>query len=123
MAQISRIQPKQGGASELLTIGGGIAGGILGAGNPAAIAGGAGLGNMAGGMVDPQKPPSTTIGGGDGSQASAMARRQMQASQDNLATLRQAEAVLPKLPEPLRQEYAPAIVQARLLEQNRRGMA
>jgi hypothetical protein len=52
-----------------------------------------------------------------------MMRRQQQLSQDNLATLKQAEAALPQLPESLRQQYAPAIVQARSMEMAKRGMA
>jgi hypothetical protein len=51
-----------------------------------------------------------------------MARKQQQMGQDNLAVLKQAEAHLPTLPEDLRQQYGPPIIQARMAEQQRRGM-
>lgn len=118
MAQVIRPQPQQGDLNQLLSVGGAIAGGVVG-GLPGAAAG-AGIGQMAGGLLNPAQGPAPSAGGGD-SEAAAMARRQQQQSQDNLATLKQAEATLPSLPESLRQQYAPAIVQARMLEQQRMG--
>jgi len=117
MAQINRVAPRDSGISQLLTIGGAVGGAF--AGNPMA---GAGAGQMAAGFIDQPKAPTPMVGEG-GSEAAAMARKQQEMSTDNLATLKQAEATLPTLPENLRQQYAPAIVQARLLEQQKRGIS
>lgn len=114
MAQVIRPQTDSGNdLRNLLTIGGAVVGGVYG-GAPGAAAG-AGLGQMAGGMLAPQQSPQQNPQGG--SEAAAMARRQAQMSQDNLGALKQAEATLPSLPENLRQEYAPAIVKARMMAQ------
>lgn len=121
MAQVIKVQKPDSGTKDVLTIGGGVAGGIVGSGSPGAIGAGAGAGSTAGNFLDPTQPPAPTLSGGG--EASAMARRLQAASQDNLATLKQAEATLPQLPEALRQAYAPAIVQARMLEQQKRGGA
>jgi hypothetical protein len=119
MAQVIRPQNQNNDLSNLLTIGGA----VIGAGSgPGGAAAGAGLGQMAGGIMQPQQPPQQNPESGGG-QASAMARRQQQMSQDNLATLKQAEAALPSLPEGLRQQYSPAIIRARMMEQQNRGMA
>lgn len=127
MAQVLMPQ-KKNNDSELFQLAGGIAGGILGTGvgGPGAgTAAGAALGSQLGGTAGnlltqtPSQGQSPSIGG-EG-QAAAMARRQQQMSQDNLATLKQAEGQLPQLPEELRQQYAPAIVQARMMEEKKRG--
>lgn len=125
MAQVIRPQTKSD-LGEVLTLGGAIAGGVLGsAGGPAGAAGGAalggGLGGMASNMLEPPKPQESPLQGGG--ESAAMLRRQQQMSQDSLGTLKAAEAQLPNLPESLRQQYAPAIVQARMMEQQKRGLA
>jgi hypothetical protein len=113
---------------DLLTIGGGVVGGVLGAaaGGVGAVPGaaaGATVGQMAGGLVAPDQEQTQALPQSGAGEAAAMARKQQQMSQDNLATLKQAEAALPQLPEGLRQQYAPAIVQARMMEQQQRGLA
>ncbi len=125
MAQVIRPQPRDSGFKELLALGGGVAGGVIGgsAGGVGAVPGaaaGVGIGQTAGSILDPNKPQQENPQAGG--QASAMARRQAQMSQDNLATLKQAEASLPSLPEELRQQYAPAIIRARMMEQQARGI-
>lgn len=67
-----------------------------------------------------QDAAGAMIGGGE---ASAMARMAQQKSQDNLQVLKSAEAQLPRLSERLRQEYGPPIIQARMLEERKRGIA
>lgn len=117
MARINPVQKKDSGLSEILTIGGGIAGAIYG--GPAGAAAGAGIGQMAGGMIEPAEPPGPNISGGE--EASAMARRSARMGTDNLAALKQAEARLPELPEELRQRYSTPIIAARIKAE--RGMA
>lgn len=119
MAEVIRPNRQENSLNSLLTVGGGVIGAAYGGGLGAALTG-AGAGQMAGGLLNGQKSPQQNIP--LNSQASAMARRQQSMSQDNLATLKQAEATLPQLPESLRQQYAPAIVQARMLEQQKRGI-
>ena len=83
---------------------------------------GAGLGGVLQGAVssnDQQRQPGIPQ---QPSQAYAMSQRQQKLSQDNLATLQQAESQLPRLPEQLRQQYAPAVIQARMLEERQRGL-
>lgn len=111
------FQPAQkgGGLTKTLTIGGGIAGAFYG--NPLV---GASAGNMAGGLVESQKQPMQLGGSG---QLAAMARMQQQRSQDNLASLKQAESSLPQLPESLRQAYSEPIIKARMLAERERGIA
>ena len=121
MAQVIRPQPQNNnGLNEILPIAGAVVGGIYG--GPQGAVAGAGAGQMAGGILNPQKPGAPTADSG-GSEAAAMARKQAQMGQDNLEVLKQAEAHLPSLPEDMRQQYAPAIIQARMLEQQKRGMA
>ncbi len=141
MAQIIVPQKqKSSNSSSMLpavgALGGALIGGLLtgGAGAPAGAAlGGAALGSSLGGaagtigsnFVGSNSNPS---GGGaipnnvGQSQLSAMSRRQQAQSQDSLAALTEAEAALPHLPEPLRQEYAAPIIQARMMEQRNRGI-
>lgn len=120
MAQVIRPQvPDDNLLKNVLTIGGGIAGAVYG--GPGGAVAGAGAGQLAGGILSPQKPPQENPQSGGG-EAAAMTRKQQQMSQDTLGTLKQAEASLPTLPENLRQQYAPAIIQARMLEEQKRGM-
>lgn len=119
MAQVNRPQVQNNDLSNLLTIGGAAIGGI--AGGPQGALTGAGAGQMAAGVLAPPQAQAPMADNG-GSQAAAMARRQQQMSQDNLATLKQAEANLPHLPEDLRQQYGPSIIRARMMEEQKRGM-
>ena len=133
MAQINmpqRKNPNNEAAKYLPLVGAGIgalAGGVgaaPGAALGASLSGastGAGLGGIAQGAVA-SNSPQRSQGIPQPNQASAMAQRQQKLSQDNLATLQQAEAGLPKLPEHLRQQYAPAVIQARMLEERQRGL-
>ncbi len=117
MAQINRATPSSSGLNDLLTIGGGAAGAYYG--GPMGAAAGMGAGQAAGGILNAPPPQAPSVPQGD---SAAMARRQMQESQDNLAILKQAEASLPSLPENLRQQYAPAIIEARMkAEQDRKN--
>lgn len=120
MAQVIRPQKPSGGLGEVLGIGGAVIGGIMGGGAPGAAAG-AGVGQTAGNMLEPPEAPQQPVNSSL-SEANAMKRRQEQLATDNLAVLKQAEASLPSLPEDMRQQYSPAIIQARMLEQQRRGM-
>lgn len=117
MAQVIRPQKKDD-TGEMFQLGGAGIGAVLG--GPAGAMTGAGVGGTAAGILAPQQPPAQSLGGGGGSEAAAMARKQQQMSEDNLSTLKNAEASLPGLPESLRQQYTPAIVQARMLEEQRR---
>lgn len=120
MPQVIMPQQQPSGLSSILPVAGAVGGAAYG-GLPGAAAG-AGLGSLAGGMVDPKQPTQQFPSSGN-SEADAMARRSQQ--QDPLATLKQAEAALPSLPEHIRQQYAPAITQARVLaeQQQRQGVA
>jgi hypothetical protein len=122
MAQVIVPQKqKNQGLSEILTLGGAGVGAVLG-GPGGALAGaslGSTLGGTAGSYINQNEPQGTA---GAPSQNMAMQRRSQQLGTDNLAALKQAEMQLPKLPEDLRQQYTPAIVQARMLEQQKRGM-
>lgn len=109
--QVMMPQP-QNSDGQIFQVGGTVIGGALG-GTP-----GAAVGGMVGGGVSPQPPrPQALQTSDNGSQADAMMRRSQQLTQDNMQTLTQAEAALPTLPEDLRQQYAPAITQARMLQQ------
>ena len=121
-------QKKQNNMGQYLQAGGAIAGGIIGsivpgAGTIAGATAGAALGGVAGGLADASQKQDAPSGvPQQPSQAYAMSQRQQKLSQDNLATLQQAEAGLPQLPEHLRQQYAPAVIQARMLEERQRGL-
>lgn len=117
MAEVLMPQKKQSnGLNRALTIGGAALGGIYGGGFSGAMAG-AQAGQMAGGLIGSNQPQQQ-----QGVPNSAMQRRLQMQQTDNLATLRDAEAATATLPEKLRQEYMPPIVQARMLEERRRGM-
>jgi len=55
-------------------------------------------------------------------QNTALSRRLDKLNTDNLASLRQAEEATMRLPEPLRQQYLPPLVKARMLEEQNRGV-
>lgn len=125
---INRIQPSNDNTlGTLLTIGGMAAGGALAGPGIAATLGGAatggGLGSTAGNILSPAQQQLSDNGGSGGSETAAILRKQQQMSQNSLDTLKNAEAQLPSLPESLRQQYAPAIVQARMYEQQKQGYA
>ena len=127
-------------ASDALMAAGMVAGAMFppaGAGIIAGAAGGGGLGAMVGGLADKQMNRGSGGGGnqqvgavgvpssGEGSKA--ISRRLEQIAADNGSTsnydkLVAAEAATAQLPEKMRQEYQPALIQARLLEQQRLGM-
>lgn len=125
MPPVMMPQKKDNGMGSLLTIGGAVAGGVAGSVVPGAgtIAGaglGATLGGAAGGLLSSQQAGGQ---GSPNSEMGAMQRRSDQMGTDNLASLKAAELQLPSLPENLRQQYAPPIIQARMLEQQRQGIA
>jgi hypothetical protein len=126
MAQVIVPQKKKNeGLSEILTLGGAAGGAMLG-GPGGAMAGaslGASLGGVGGSLISQNQPQGTAGVPGAPSQSMAMQRRSQQLGTDNLMALTQAEKQLPNLPEDLRQQYAPAIIQARMLEQKQRGLA
>lgn len=106
-------QRKSDGLNELLTIGGGVLGAAYG--GPSGAIAGAGAGQMAGGILNPPQQDQQPVEAG--SESSAMQRRLTSQTQDNLGILQKSEAALPSLPESLRQQYAPAIIRARMLAQ------
>lgn len=127
MAQVVMPQRRQAGdLSNLLGIGGAVTGGIIGGagtgGTPQGAMMGAtagyGLGQAAGNVLTPQQQQQQSL---PQTEMEALRRRHAQLNTDNLAILKQAEAQLPSLPEELRQQYAPAIIQARMAEEQRRG--
>lgn len=132
MPQIQAIKRKSEGYGNIAQLAGTVAGGIVGSIVPGVgTLAGAGLGGTLGGAAGGAVDNSQSLGmqpipqgqSGGGAEMAAMSRKQQQMGQDNLAVLQNAETHLPSLPEDLRQQYAPAIVQARMLEQQRRGMA
>jgi len=91
-------------------------------GSPQGAMAGSSAGNMIGNFFESDKGPrNTPMVPVRSAEANAMSRRGEQLSQDNLTTLASAESYLPQLPEDLRQQYAPAIIQARMLEEQRRS--
>ena len=146
MAQIMQIQANGDTASKrdekaLFQIGGAIIGGFVG-GPPGAIAGASAGGAAndfigskdAGGAVGSaanfgsaaQGVQSTGTAGGKAglglSQTEAMSRRRDDLQTDKLTALREAEAATSTLPEQQRQRLLPTLTQARMLEQQKRGM-
>ena len=121
MATVLIPQKKRDDQLNKLLEGGGAAIGAYYGGEGGAAAG-AQAGRDSGNIFNAQAPAPQTIQ--TNSDSSAMARRMRQLSEDRLAVLRQSEAALAELPEPLRRQYAPAIVEARMLEeQKRRGVS
>ncbi len=118
MAQVNMPQ-RTNDTNQLLTLGGGVTGALLG--GPSGALMGASAGQTAGGLINSGQIPAQTVE--SSGQAEAMARRQQQLAQDNLNTLKQAQAALPQLPENVRQQYAPAIIKARMMEEQSRGMS
>jgi len=117
---VMQPQRRRSETGDILTLGGGILGAIGGGGPGGAVAG-ANIGQTVGAMSEPPNTNANVPGGSNQSQAEAMARRQQQMAQDNLQILKNAEAALPMLPESLRQEYAPGIIRARMMEERARG--
>jgi hypothetical protein len=120
MSQV--MMPQKKSNSGIFQLGGALAGGILASpGGPGAIAGGAAagasLGGLAGGALSPEKAAPQAI------QSNAMNRRMAQIESDPLNQLRNAETALASVPPPVKAEYAPAIQRARMLEEQRRGLA
>jgi hypothetical protein len=120
------VPQKKNPVQELFQIGGTVAGGIVGgiAGGPPGAVGGAVAGNALGGFAGQQASPTKQMpGSSGGGESAAMARAAQMKSQDSLASLKQAEAALPQVPEAVRQQYAGPIIQARMLEERKRGIA
>lgn len=115
MPQVISPQPQPSGLSSILPLAGMAIGSF---GGPGGAAAGSTIGSVAGGMVDPTRQSQQLPTSGN-SEADAMARRSQQ--QDPLTTLKQAEAVLPNLPENIRQQYAPAITQARVMAEQKQS--
>jgi len=150
MAQVMTIQPDPNTASKrdqkaLFQIGGAIIGGIVGKSPQAAVAGAAAGGAVsdfagskdAGGAVGSAVnfgSAAGSVGGGSSggaaapagglglTQSEAMARRRDELQTDKLTALREAEAATSTLPEQQRQRLLPTLTQARMLEQQKRGM-
>jgi hypothetical protein len=118
---------KNGILGEILPLAGAVVGGVIGggaSGGAGALSGagaGYGLGSAASNLLGANQQQQLGVqqaGGG-----SALERRQIQLNQpDNLTALRNAEAAAAYLPERQRQSYLPAIVTARRLEEQQRGM-
>ncbi len=117
MANVMMPQKRGSGLGQMLQLGGAVAGGVMGG------PGGALVGAQAGGMVD------GFLGGNKGPvapvQTSAVQRRidaqspAQQTSQDLAA----ADQALASLPEPMQQQYRPALQRARYLESQGKGVA
>lgn len=109
---------------DILPLAGAVVGGFLGHGQPAGVIGGAAagsaIGSTAGNLLGSNQQQQLGVQQQGGS---ALERRQVQLNQpDNLTALRNAEAAAAYLPEKQRQSYLPAIVTARRLEEQQRGM-
>ena len=137
MAQVN--VPQMGGPSRgsqdtkmVFQLGGAILGGLAG-GVPGAVAG-AQAGGAAAGLVEAKsagEAVNSGIGVASGAQgfankpagtSPAMKRRLDTIQTDNLETLQAAEGAAATLPESTRQRILPNLVQARMLEQRKRGM-
>lgn len=127
MAQVM-VPPrnKNGILGEILPVAGAIVGGVVGGGatgGAGALSGagaGYGLGSAASNLLSANQQQQLGVQQQGGS---ALERRQVQLNQpDNLTALRNAEAAAAYLPEKQRQSYLPAIVTARRLEEQQRGM-
>lgn len=138
IAPVIKVRKGTGGVwSKGLGAVGAVAGGVIGAiaGGPAAPAGalagssaGMGLGSALGSFVDrPDREQvvsqgSPSVGGISPSGSSDAMLRRLQIQRENrLAALTQAEAALPQLGAQAVQDFGPAIIQARILEQKRAG--
>ena len=146
MAQVN--MPQAGGQSRgskdtgtIFQLGGAIIGGIYG--GPAGAVAGAGVGGAAAGLLESKDAGSAVSSGvqvGAGVQgmrqnsqmslaegakqpgaSPAMKRRLDTVSSDPLDALLQAESAAATLPESTRQRILPNLVQARMLEQRKRG--
>lgn len=125
MAQV--YMPEKKSNNGIFQLGGAIVGGVLGGyatespqGAMAGATAGAGLGGLAGQQISPDKPQPQPLASNTGS---AMERRRQQLENDPLMQLKQAEVAVAKAPEPVQTEYGPAIQRARMLEEQRRGIA
>lgn len=114
MASVVVPQRKSQGLGEIGMIGGAIVGGLVG--GPGGAVTGAQVGGAAGGMMSQQKQTPQL-------EASAMSRRRQELETDKLDALRNAEVAAAQLPEDQRQAVLPVLTQARLREQQTRGMA
>lgn len=122
-AQVMMPQKKKSDASQLLEIGGTVAGGVLGGvfGGPAGAIGGASAGGNLAGSV------GGMLGADNG--GGAMGRRMQQANptpsapqvEDPIQALEQSRIALASAPPEIQQEYTPAIQAA--LFKARRGTA
>lgn len=120
-ALIAGLPTGGAGAAAGATAGAGAAGGAgaIGAGAMQ----GFGAGSAAGSLLGLAENKKGALQQSGGNELAAMARKQAQASQDTLGSLKQAEAALPQLPEGLRQAYAEPIIKARMLAERERGIA
>lgn len=111
-------QKKQGGSplGAIGTVGGAVAGGILGMGNPVGIAGGAALGSQLGGTVGGVAQglqPQQGAGPGAVQGGSAMERRKAELDMKPLEQIRDSIDALQKSGDPnLQQQYAKPLMQA-----------
>ena len=120
MAQVM-VPPKNKNSElgQILPVAGAVVGGIYGGGIGGASAGDA-LGGAASNLLGANQQQQLGVQQQGGS---ALERRQMQLDQpDNLTALRNAETAAAYLPEKQRQSYLPAIVAARRLEEQQRGI-
>ena len=116
MAQVMMPPKKDNGFGQILPIAGAVVGGIYG-GGPAGAATGYSIGSAASNYLSSTGNQQQPVSSG------TLQRRQMQLDQpDNLTALRNAEQAAAYLPEKQRQSYLPAIVTARRLEEQQRGM-
>lgn len=117
MPQVYQPKPKADSTGKLLTVGGAVAGAAFG-GLPGAATG-ASLGQMAGGLAAKPQGGATQVP----TEQSAMSRKFNTVQDDPLLKLQESQSALAHLPPDLQKQYAPAIQQATLLEQQKRGMA
>lgn len=113
------VPQPQNNDSALFSIIGAVGGGLATQSLQGASAG-ANIGQAAGSIVSPNNQTASV---GAGNQSEAMARRSQADAANSLQALRQAELALPALPEAQRQEYAPTIIQARMMAEQRMAYA
>lgn len=111
MPQVYQPQKKDNSAA-FTVLGAGI--GAMG-GSPMA---GASAGQMVGGLANKPSAPTQVA-----TQESAMSRRYNAAQDDPLLKLQESQAALAQLSPDLQKQYKPAIDQATVMEQQRRGLA
>lgn len=117
---INMPEKKPSGMGKALTVGGAVAGGIIGQGSPQAIVAGAGAGSTANSLLSPTPKPDANVPMPD---ASAINRRLAMSRNSPQAQIRESIDALKFVNDPsLRAELAQPLLQADYMESfKRRG--